>query len=109
MPYLFLAIAILAEVIATTALKASDGFTRAAPSAVSIVGYIVAFYCLSLCLRTIDVGISYAIWAGAGIVLITISAAVFYKQVPDVWAVVGMALIIAGVVVLNVLSDTVVP
>lgn len=105
----YLVIAILAEVIATTALKASNGFTNPLPSAVAIVGYAIAFYCLSLCLRTIDVGISYAIWAGAGIVLITISAAIFYKQVPDLWAVLGMTLIIAGVVVLTVLSDTVVP
>lgn len=106
MAYLYLAIAILAEVIATTALKASDGFSKALPSAVVVVGYCTAFYCLSLCLKTMDVGISYAIWAGVGIVLITIAAAVFYKQVPDIWAIVGMALIIAGVLVINVLSTS---
>lgn len=106
MAYLYLAIAIVAEVIATTCLKASDGFTKVLPSTVVVVGYCVAFYCLSLCLRTMDVGISYAIWAGVGIVLVTIAGAVFYKQAPDLWAVLGMALIVAGVLVINLLSTS---
>ncbi|MEM9108835.1 MAG: multidrug efflux SMR transporter [Planctomycetota bacterium] len=107
MAYFYLAIAIVAEVAATTALKASDGFTKWLPSVVVVTGYCIAFYCLSLCLRTMSVGISYAIWAGVGIVLVTIAAAIFYKQTPDTWALVGIALIIAGVLVIHVLSGTV--
>ncbi|MEM6260806.1 MAG: multidrug efflux SMR transporter [Planctomycetota bacterium] len=106
MPYLYLAIAIVMEVVATSALKASDGFTRLWPSLIVVAGYCVAFYCLSLCLRTMDVGFAYAIWCGVGIVLVTMVAAVLYKQVPDAWAVVGMTLIIAGVLVLNLLSKS---
>ena len=86
MVYLYLAIAIVAEVIATTSLKAADGFSRPWPSVAVVVGYGVAFYFLSLCLKTLDVGITYAIWSGVGIVLVTIAAAVFYKQRPDAWA-----------------------
>ncbi len=107
MHYLYLAIAIIAEVIATTTLKASDGFSKPLPSLAVVVGYGVAFYCLSLTLRTMDVGITYAIWAGVGIVLITVAAAVVYHQTPDAWAVLGMALIIAGVLVINLLSKSV--
>jgi small multidrug resistance pump len=104
MTYLYLATAIVAEVIATSALKASDGFTKPLPSTLVVVGYGAAFYCLSLCLQSMSVGVAYAIWSGLGIVLITAVAAVVYKQFPDGWAIFGMALIVAGVVVLNVLS-----
>ena len=107
MAYLYLAVAIVFEVFATTALKASDGFTRLWPSLAVVAGYGVAFFCLSLCLRTMDVGAAYAIWCAVGIVLVTASAAVFYKQVPDAWAMVGMGMIIAGVVVLFTMSRSV--
>ncbi|WP_407671010.1 DMT family transporter [Paraburkholderia sartisoli] len=103
-PYLWLAIAIVAEVIATSALRAADGFSRLVPSIVVVAGYAVAFYCLSMTLRSIPVGIVYAIWSGAGIVLITLVAMVLYRQVPDLAAICGLGLIVAGVVVLNLFS-----
>ncbi|CAM2193280.1 multidrug efflux SMR transporter [Paraburkholderia sp. A1RI_3L] len=102
--YAWLAIAILAEVVATSALRASDGFTRFVPSVIVVLGYSIAFYGLSLTLKSIPVGIVYAIWSGAGIVLITLVALALYRQVPDTAAVVGLGLIVAGVVVLNVFS-----
>ena len=107
MKYFCLAIAIIAETIATNALKASDKFTRLAPSIIVVVGYGVAFYFLSLVLESMPVGVAYAIWAGMGIVLIAIVAAIFFKQVPDIPAIIGMVLIVAGVVVINVFSKTV--
>ncbi len=103
-PYLWLVIAIVAEVIATSALRAADGFSRLVPSIVVVAGYVVAFYCLSMTLRTIPVGIVYAIWSGVGIVLITLVAMVLYRQVPDLAAICGLGLIVAGVVVLNLFS-----
>jgi small multidrug resistance pump len=106
MAYLYLAIAIIAEVIGTTALKASESFTKPLPSLLVVVGYGVAFYFFSVCLESISVGVAYAMWAGLGIVLVTAAAAVFYKQVPDGWAILGMALIVAGVLVLNLLSES---
>lgn len=102
--YLYLFGAIVAEVIGTTALNASQGFTRWGPSAVTVAGYGLAFYLLSLTLKTIPVGITYAIWAGVGIVLISIVSWVFFKQRLDAPAVLGIALIIAGVVVINLFS-----
>ena len=107
MAYIYLGIAIIAEVIATSALKASEEFTKVLPSVTVIVGYAAAFYFLTLVLRTIPVGIAYGIWAGLGIVLITIIGALVFKQVPDLPAVIGMALIVAGVVIVNVFSKTV--
>ena len=103
-PYALLAISIVAEVIATSALRASDGFSRLLPSALVVLGYGLAFYCLSLTLRSIPVGIVYAVWSGAGIVLITLVALVLYRQVPDVPAIIGLGLIVAGVAVLNIFS-----
>ncbi|HEY4297918.1 MAG TPA: SMR family transporter [Paraburkholderia sp.] len=103
-PYALLAIAIVAEVIATSAMRASEGFSRLLPSTVVVLGYGVAFYCLSLTLRSIPVGIVYAVWSGAGIVLITLVAVVLYRQVPDLPALIGLGLIIAGVAVLNIFS-----
>jgi small multidrug resistance pump len=103
-PYALLAIAIVAEVIATSAMRASDGFSRLLPSMVVLLGYGIAFYCLSLTLRSIPVGIVYAIWSGAGIVLITLVALVLYRQVPDVPAIIGLGLIVTGVAVLNLFS-----
>jgi small multidrug resistance pump len=104
MPYLFLGVAILAEVCATSFMKLSDGFTRFWPSAVTMVGYAVAFYFLSLTLRTIPTGIAYAIWSGVGIVLIAAIAWAFQGQRLDGAAMIGMGLIIAGVIVMNVFS-----
>ncbi len=104
MGYWYLAIAIIAEVIATSALKASGEFTKLVPSIIVVTGYGVAFYFLALVLRTIPVGVAYAIWNGMGIVLITIVGSVFFKQIPDVPTLIGMILIISGVVVINVLS-----
>ncbi|HEY4352319.1 MAG TPA: multidrug efflux SMR transporter [Paraburkholderia sp.] len=103
-PYALLAIAIVAEVIATSALRASAGFTRWLPAVVVVLGYGVSFYMLSLTLKSIPVGIVYAIWSGVGIVLITLVALVMYRQVPDLPAIAGLGLIVAGVVVLNVFS-----
>jgi small multidrug resistance pump len=104
--YLFLTIAIIAEVIATTALKASEELTRVGPTLVVVIGYLVAFYFLILSIRVIPVGIAYAMWSGIGIVLIGIASAVIYKQVPDLPAILGMLLIAAGVVVIHLFSET---
>ena len=106
MTYLYLGIAIIAEVIGTSALKASAGFTNLFPSVLVVGGYGIAFYMLSLVLKSMDVGLAYAIWAGLGIVLVAIVSAIAYKQVPDLPAIIGMVLIIAGVVVINVFSKT---
>lgn len=105
--WIFLTVAILAEVIATSALKAAAGFTRPGPAAVVIAGYGISFYFLSLALQAIPVGIAYAIWAGVGIVLITAIAWLVYGQTLDTAACVGLGLILAGVVVLNVFSRSV--
>ena len=102
--YVWLAVAIVAEVIGTSALRASEGFTRLMPALVVVAGYGLAFYCLSMTLKTMPVGIVYAIWSGVGIVLITLVAMVLYRQVPDLAAVAGLSLIVAGVVVLNLFS-----
>jgi small multidrug resistance pump len=107
MNWIYLTIAIWAEVIATSALKASEGFTRPAPSTVVVMGYATAFYFLSLTLRSIPVGVAYAVWSGMGIVLISIIGALFFKQNLDTPAILGMALIVAGVVVIQVFSKTV--
>jgi len=107
MVYLYLAIAIIGEVVATSALKASESFTKPLPILLVVAGGWVAFYFLSVCLESMSVGVVYAMWSGLGIVLVTAAAAILYKQVPDVWAIVGMALIVAGVLVLNLLSKSV--
>lgn len=104
--WLLLALAIVAEVIGTSALKASEGFTRLVPSGLVLVGYAVSFYCLSLVLRSIPVGVAYAIWSGLGIVLITLVAWVVYDQTVDLAGMLGMGLILAGVLVLNLFSKT---
>lgn len=106
MNYVFLLVAILFEVIATTALKQTDGFTRLVPSLVTISGYALAFYFLSLTLRVLPVGVVYAVWSGVGIVLITAIGWLWFRQVLDPAALIGMALIVAGVLVINVFSDT---
>lgn len=106
MSYLYLAIAIVAEVAGTSALKASQEFTRLVPSIIVVTGYAIAFFFLSLTLRTMPVGIAYAIWSGAGIALIVAVGAVVFRQVPDLPAVIGVGLIVAGVVVVNTMSHT---
>lgn len=105
--WMLLSAAILAEVFGTSFLKASEGFTRLWPSLAVIGGYVVAFYCLSLALREVPVGIAYAIWAGAGVALIAVIGWLFLGQALDAAAVAGIGLIVAGVIVLNVFSDSV--
>ena len=109
MAYIYLAIAIVAEVAATSALKASAEFTKWLPSLVVVMGYGIAFYFMTLTLRTIPIGITYAIWSGLGIVLVALVGALLYKQMPDIPAIIGMGLIILGVVVIHVFSNTVNP
>ncbi len=104
--WLILFIAIVAEVIATSALKSSEGFTKPMASIVVVLGYMIAFYCLSLTLKTIPVGIAYAVWSGVGIVLITTVAWIVFDQKLDVWGIIGIVLIMSGVLILNLLSKT---
>jgi small multidrug resistance pump len=104
--YAYLAVAILAEVIATTALRAAQGFTVLVPSLISIAGYVVAFYFLSLTLKTMPVGVAYAIWSGVGIVIVSLAGWLIYKQVLDLPAMAGMGLIMAGVIVINLFSKS---
>jgi small multidrug resistance pump len=106
MSYAYLFAAIVCEVIATSALKAAEGFTRLWPSVVVVAGYGLAFYCLSLTLRTIPVGIAYALWSGIGIVLIALVGRIVYRQSLDAPALIGMALILAGILVINLFSRT---
>jgi small multidrug resistance pump len=102
--YLYLAGAILFEVVATSALRASDGMTRLVPTVLCIIGYAAAFYLLSLTLRTVPVGVAYAIWSGVGIVLIALIGTFWFKQPIDAAAILGMILIVAGVGVISLLS-----
>lgn len=106
MSYLFLTIAIIAEVIATSALKASQGFSVLMPSIITILGYAVALFFLSLTLKTIPVGIAYAIWSGAGIVLISTIGWIFFKQNLDLAAIIGLGLMLGGIIVINVFSNS---
>jgi small multidrug resistance pump len=103
--WLFLSIAIIAEVIATSSLKSSEGFTKVLPSMMVVIGYGVAFYFLSLTLKTIPVGVAYAIWSGSGIVLISLIGWWAFGQKLDIASAFGMGLIVAGVVVINVFSN----
>ncbi|MBK8314594.1 MAG: QacE family quaternary ammonium compound efflux SMR transporter [Acidobacteria bacterium] len=107
MHWVFLTVAIVSEVIGTSALKSSEGFSRLWPSAIVVVAYASAFYFLSLTLKTLPVGVAYAIWSGAGVALIALIAWVIYGQALDLPAIIGMLLIVAGVVVLNLFSTTV--
>jgi small multidrug resistance pump len=104
--YAWLAIAIVAEVIATSALKAAEGFTRPVPSLIVATGYVVAFYALSQTLKSIPVGLAYALWSGVGILLVTAIAWVAYKQRLDLPALVGIGLILLGVLVINLFSKS---
>jgi small multidrug resistance pump len=102
--FLILLVAICAEVVATSALKAAEGFTRLIPSIVVVIGYGIAFSCLSLTLKTIPVGMAYAIWSGVGTALVALVAWIVYKQHLDLPAILGISLILAGTVIMNVFS-----
>ncbi len=104
MPWLYLTIAIVSEVAATSALKAALGFQRLIPSILVVVGYGLAFYFLSLTLRTIPLGIAYAIWSGVGVALVAIVGWVVYHQALETGELIGIALIVLGVLVLNLSS-----
>ena len=105
--WLILFIAILSETIATTALKASEGFTVLLPSIIVVIGYCLSFYFLSLTLRTIPVGIAYAVWSGVGVALVTLFGVLVYNQRLDFSALVGISLIMLGVIVLFSFSDSI--
>jgi small multidrug resistance pump len=105
--YLYLAIAIGAEVIATTSMKALDGLNKPLPLLLVVVGYSISFWMLSLVVKSIPVGVAYAVWAGLGIVLVSIAAAILYQQRLDLPAMLGMGLIVAGVVVIQLFSKTI--
>lgn len=104
--YLYLSIAIIAEVIATTSMKALDGLNRPLPLLLVVVGYAISFWMLSLVVKSIPVGIAYAVWAGLGIVLVSIAATVLYQQRLDIPAMLGMGLIVSGVVVIQLFSHS---
>ena len=104
--WIFLAIAITGEVVGTSALKASEGFTRPGPSAITAIGFAVAFYFLALALRTIPMGLAYAVWSGAGIVVISLVGYFVYRQSLDTPALIGIALILSGVIILNTMSGS---
>ena len=105
--WLFLILAIISEVVGTSALKSADGFTRLWPSTIVVLGYASAFYFLSFTVKTIPVGIAYAIWSGVGTSLIVLIAWAFMGQKPDLPAVVGILLIVSGVLVLNIFSKSI--
>ena len=107
MTYVLFAIAIIAEVVATSALAKTDGFTQFWPTALAVVGYGVAFFLLAQVMRTMPVGIVYAIWSGAGIVLVALAGWLLFGQKLDLAAIIGLAMIIAGVLVINLLSKSV--
>ena len=108
MNWLFLVMAIISESIATNSLKASNGFTNLVPSVVALSGYGCVLFFLSLAIRTIPVGIAYASWSGAGIILIALVGWLWHKQTLDNPAIIGMALIITGVVIMNAFSKSVI-
>ena len=105
--YVYLLIAVAFEVTATMALKETDGFTRLWPSLISIVGYALTFYFLSLMLRTLPVGIVYALWCGLGIFFLVAVAWIFYRQALDAPALLGLGLIVAGVAIINLFSKSI--
>ena len=107
MQWLYLLIAIVSEVVGTSALKAAEGFTRLGPSVVVVGGYASAFYFLSLTLRTIPLGIAYAVWSGVGVALVSVAGWALYHQNLDGAAITGIGLIVAGVLVIHLFSQTV--
>ncbi|WP_305968647.1 MULTISPECIES: SMR family transporter [unclassified Mameliella] len=106
MPYLFLAFAVLAETIGTTALQASQQFTRVVPTAITVVAYAAAFYLLGIALKYFPVGIAYAIWSGLGIVFIAVIGLAVFGQKLDLPAILGMGMILAGILVIHLFSNT---
>ena len=102
--YLYLGAAIVAEVIATSLLKTSQGFTRLWPSVATVIGYAISFYCLAQTLGSVPTGVAYAIWSGVGIVLVSVLGWFVHRQALDAPALLGMGLIIAGVLVVNLFS-----
>ncbi len=104
MKYLYLIIAIVSEIFATTYLKKSEGFSLWKPTLLCVIGYLIAFYFLSLTLKTMPVGVAYALWSGIGIVFITLVGLFIFKQTPDLPAIIGITLIVAGVLVINLFS-----
>ncbi len=108
MNYIYLIVAVAFEVVATSALKETNGFTRLWPSVIALAGYACAFYFLSLVLRQVPVGIVYAMWCGAGIVFITAIAWIWFRQALDLPALIGIGLIMAGVIVINLFSKSIV-
>ena len=104
--YIFLVFAILTETVGTTALKASDGFTKLWPSLIVVVGYGASFYLLALALKTMPVGIAYAIWSGLGIVFIALIGYFYFRQTLDAAAILGMGMIVAGIIVMQAFSNT---
>ena len=104
--YLYLSIAIVMEVIATSSMKALDGFNKPLPLVLVVVGYSVSLFLLSIVVKTVPVGVAYAIWSGLGIVLVSIVALIIYQQQLDLPAIIGMSLIVAGVVVMQLFSKT---
>ncbi|QKX18423.1 SMR family transporter [Microbulbifer sp. YPW1] len=102
--WVYLSVAIVAEVVGTLFLKSSDGFSKVIPSVIVVVSYALAFYLLSISLKSISVGIAYAVWAGAGVALIAVAGFIFFGQKLDMAAILGMVLIISGVVIINVFS-----
>lgn len=105
--WVYLSVAIVAEVIGTSFLKSSEGFTRLVPSVVVVVSYILAFYFLALTLKTLPIGVAYAVWAGAGVALIALAGYLFFGQTLDLPAIVGICLIVTGVMVINVFSGSI--
>lgn len=104
--WIFLLLATVAEVIATSALKASEGFTRLIPTMIVVIGYAIAFYFLALSLKQIPIGVAYAVWAGLGIVFISVIAWFLYGQKLDTAALIGIGLILSGVLVINLFSKS---
>ncbi|NNH78279.1 QacE family quaternary ammonium compound efflux SMR transporter [Acinetobacter sp. ANC 5380] len=106
MSFIYLSIAIIAEVIATSALKASNGFSILWPAIATIIGYSIALFFLSLTMKTIPMGIAYAIWSGAGIILISTVGLLVYKQQLDIPALIGLGFMIVGIIIINVFSKS---
>ncbi|HMU98859.1 MAG TPA: multidrug efflux SMR transporter [Chitinophagales bacterium] len=106
MGYVYLALAIILEVLGSSLIKVSDGFTKIIPTSIMLIAYVTCFYFLSLTLKTIPLGIAYAIWGGLGIVLTAIISVVIFKQNLDLPAILGIALIVSGVFIMNFFSKT---
>lgn len=104
-PWILLGFAIVIEVLSSNCIKASNGFTKPLPTVISIVAFVVALYLLSMITKTLPLGIVYAVWSGVGIVLTTLVAMLVFGQKPDLPSVIGMALIIVGVLVINLFSN----